>query len=102
MIVYIPWDAKEYYEEHIKGGRDKKRIKFPNPQFGSFSSPLTVVDSKGRIVLWYLPGLLSDEEGVNLIFSITLKISPVRTDFNSTRNPKRLSSPKTFHKGTKT
>ena len=56
LSVHIPWDVDEYYSNNIKGGRDKKRIQFPNPQFGSQSKPLTVVDSKGRIVLWYLPG----------------------------------------------
>jgi hypothetical protein len=67
LTVYIPWDIEEYYLQHVKAGRDKKRLKFPNPQFGSYSEPLTVVDSKGRIVLWYLPDLLSDEDEVNFI-----------------------------------
>jgi hypothetical protein len=59
FLVNIPWDAEEYYLECIKGKKDRKRIRFPNPQFGMHSEPLTVVDSRGRIVLWYLPGLLS-------------------------------------------
>jgi hypothetical protein len=66
LSVEIPWDAEEYYLEHLKGGRDKKRKRFPNPSFGDFSQPLTVVDSKGRIVLWYLPGLLSPEHLVSI------------------------------------
>jgi hypothetical protein len=68
--VYIPWDIEDYYIEHVRGGRDKKRIKFPNPWFGAFSKPLTVVDSKGRIVLWYLPGLLSVEQQVAFFFDV--------------------------------
>jgi hypothetical protein len=64
IIVYIPWDAEQYYVEHVKGMGDPNRIKFPNPELGSFSQPLTVVDSRGRIVLWYLPGLLSEEHQV--------------------------------------
>lgn len=64
--VYIPWDIEDYYQEHVKRGRDKKRIKFPNPSFGTFSEPLTVVDTKGRIVLWYLPGLLCLEHWVGV------------------------------------
>lgn len=68
LTVEIPWDVEEYYEDHVKGGRDKKRIRFPNPSFGEFSDPLTVVDSKGRIVLWYLPGLLSLEQQVRVSF----------------------------------
>jgi hypothetical protein len=63
-IVQIPWNAEEYYREHIKLGRDPKRKRFPNPNFGSFSEPLTVVDSEGHIVLWYLPGLLSEIQQV--------------------------------------
>jgi hypothetical protein len=49
-------------------GRDKKRTKFINPMFGKFSEPLTVVDAKGRIVLWYLPGLISQEHQVGFSF----------------------------------
>ena len=64
LSVHIPWDVDEYYSNNIKGGRDKKIIQFPNPQFGSQSKPLTFVDSKGRIVLWYLPGLLLQEQQV--------------------------------------
>jgi len=67
--VYIGWDIEEYYLEHLKGGRDKKRVLFPNPSFGKFSDPLSVVDKKGRIVLWYLPGLLSEEQQVRIFFS---------------------------------
>ena len=62
LAVYIPWDVEEYYIKHVKGRKDKERLKFPNPDFGAFSKPLTVVDSKGRIVLWYLPRLLSSEQ----------------------------------------
>jgi hypothetical protein len=64
FTVFIPLDVDNYYKEHVKQKRDKKRIKFPNPLFGSFSKPLTVVDVKGWIVLWYLPGLLSTAQKV--------------------------------------
>ena len=64
FIVYIPWDVEEYYIEHVKKKRDRNWIKFPNPQLGSFSHPLTIVDLKGRIILWYLPGLLSEQHQV--------------------------------------
>lgn len=66
MVVYIPWDVEDYYLECIKGKKDPKRLRFPNPYFGAFSVPLTVVDSRGRIVLWYIPGLLSREHQVSL------------------------------------
>ena len=64
LVVYLTWDAEEYYLKCVKSGGDKKRIKFPNPDYGSFSEPLTVVDVKGRILLWYLPDLLSVKEQV--------------------------------------
>jgi hypothetical protein len=66
ISVYIPWDAEEYYLDCVKGARDKSRIKFPNPKFGDFSRPLTLVDTRGRIVLWYLPRLLCLELQVSV------------------------------------
>ena len=75
VAVYIPWDVEEYYLEHVKEKKDRNRVKYPNPHFGSFSSPLTVVDSKGRIVLWYLPGLLSEQHQVCILFFIHLKLA---------------------------
>lgn len=72
ILVKIPWDIEDYYKEHVKMKKDRKRVKFPNPRMGTFSLPLTVVDSKGRIVLWYLPGLLSRQHQV-LIFLASLK-----------------------------
>jgi hypothetical protein len=66
--VHIPWDIEEYQLQHLKAGKDKKRSRFPNPSFGRFSDPLTVVDAKGRIVLWYLPGLLSEDQQVRVTF----------------------------------
>jgi hypothetical protein len=67
--VYIPWDIEEYYYEYVKAGpadRDKNRHRFPCPALGKHNRPLTVVDIKGRIVLWYLPGLLSDRQRVRI------------------------------------
>jgi len=72
ILVKIPWDIDDYYKERVKMKKDKKRVKFPNPKMGAFSHPLTVVDSKGRIVLWYLPGLLSGQHQVS-IFLASLK-----------------------------
>lgn len=75
LTVRIPWDVEEYFQKHVKGGLDKNRKKFPNPSLGKFSDPLTVVDSKGRIVLWYLPGLLSEEHLVSNFFNLLYLIS---------------------------
>lgn len=73
--VQIPWDIEEYYWEHVKFGRDEKRKKYPNPSFGKFSEPLTVVDRKGRIILWYLPGLISLEQQVSFSFRTEFGLS---------------------------
>jgi hypothetical protein len=64
--VAIPWDIDQYHSKRGRLGPDKLKIKYPNPNFGEFSDPLTVVDVKGRIILWYLPGLLSLEQQVGV------------------------------------
>ena len=66
LIVYVPWDIEQYYIKCIKAGRDQKHFEFPNPEFGAFSEPLTVVDLKGRIILWYLPGLMPNHQQVRI------------------------------------
>jgi hypothetical protein len=43
------------------GKKMRHLMKVPNPKFGRFLESLTVVDSKGQIVFWYLPDLLSEE-----------------------------------------
>jgi hypothetical protein len=68
--VYLTWDAEDYYLKCVKRKGDKKRVKFPNPNFGSLSEPLTVVDAKGRILVWYLPGLLSENDEVCVFLTI--------------------------------
>jgi hypothetical protein len=67
LQVYIDWDVEQYYAECVKGGADKhakNKHRFPSPSLGSHNRPLTVVDLRGRIVLWYLPGLLSIRQQV--------------------------------------
>lgn len=67
--VYVPWDVQEYYVECVKARaekREKNKFRFPAPSFGSYDHPLTIVDIRGRIVLWYLPGLLSIKQQVSL------------------------------------
>ena len=65
FTVEIPWDVADFYKDHVKGHEDMDRITFPNPSLGNYSTPLTVVDNKGRIVVWYLPGILSEEQQVS-------------------------------------
>ena len=66
LAVYVPWDIKEYYDKCVKGSYSRNDLDFPNPQLGSFSDPLTVVDVKGRIILWYIPGLMSKYHQVSI------------------------------------
>lgn len=61
LLVNIPWDVEEYYSVTVKGKKAKGKLAFPKLSLGAFSEPLTIVDAKGRIVLWYLPGLLCSE-----------------------------------------
>jgi hypothetical protein len=56
----------DYYEECVVKSRDKRRVRYPNPNFGAMSEPCILVDTKGRIVLWYLPGLLSKKQMVRV------------------------------------
>jgi len=66
--VYVPWDVEEYYMECIKAPaeqHEKNKSRFPCPSFGYQNQPLTIVDIRGRIVLWYLPDLLSPAQAVS-------------------------------------
>jgi hypothetical protein len=65
-LVRIPWDIEKYYNKCVKGRQIRDQAEFPDVSLGRRSSPLTVVDSKGRIILWYLPGLLSGPHRVSL------------------------------------
>ena len=66
LIVYVPWDIEQYYIECVKAGHNQKHFEFPNPEFGAISEPLTVVDLKGCIILWYLPGLMPNCQQVRI------------------------------------
>lgn len=61
LTGYIRWDVEEYFSQKVQ---QKKRWPLPIPILGQISEPLTVVDQKGRIILWYLPGLLSNRQQV--------------------------------------
>jgi hypothetical protein len=51
----MSWDIEEYNSRVVIG---KEEGIFPNLPLKKHSSPLTVVDCKERLILWYLPGLL--------------------------------------------
>jgi hypothetical protein len=66
--VYVPWDVEEYYIECVKTPVEqceRNKYRFPCPFFGRQNQPLTIVDIRGRIVLWYLPDLLSPGQMVS-------------------------------------
>ena len=56
---------EKYYNECIKKKNPRNMKDFPHLSLGRKSSPLTVVDSKGRIILWYLPELLEMKHKVS-------------------------------------
>jgi hypothetical protein len=61
---YLSWDAKEFAEAtHITSK------KFPPLEVGRrIHEPAIIVDCKGRIVLWYLPGLLLPPRQVSSLY----------------------------------
>jgi hypothetical protein len=68
--VTVPWDAESFAKaavaHHIPAdiplspalADSKLMSKFPTPELGSFEEPTTLVDCCGRILIWYLPGVL--------------------------------------------
>lgn len=76
MIVTVPWDAESFARAVIArripadtplspASVDQKLMsKFPTPKLGSFEEPMTLVDSCGRILIWYLPGVLDTAANV--------------------------------------
>jgi expansin (peptidoglycan-binding protein) len=62
---------EKYYKECIKGKKRRNFENFPKLSLGQKSSPLTVVDKKGRIILWYLPELLENKHKVSQLLPTT-------------------------------
>ncbi|KAF8810609.1 hypothetical protein BYT27DRAFT_7253591 [Phlegmacium glaucopus] len=81
--LYIPWDVEQYHVERVKG---RSLSNFPNPAFGQRDKPLTVVDAKGRIILWYLPGLLSNQQQASFR-QATVIIAPLLRASIKSRHP---------------
>lgn len=74
MTEIMPWSVVDYVEEldcrsKLCRGRNEtleremERL-FPPPRTELESRPCVVIDCKGRILLWYLPGLLSSRQQV--------------------------------------
>lgn len=72
--VSIPWDAEEYTRQALRGLTGLNDVKearavvdFPplyQEPFPEVTTPCTVQDCAGRILIWYLPGVLTPERQV--------------------------------------
>ncbi|KAI6169161.1 hypothetical protein EDD17DRAFT_1503089 [Pisolithus thermaeus] len=51
------WDIDRFAE--LKRNVEDKTKYFPYPQWGFISDPATILDVHGRVVVWYLPGIMS-------------------------------------------
>ena len=72
----VPWDAELFSRtttaHHIPPGTplspapadSKFMSQFPTPELGPFEKPTTLVDCCGRILVWYLPGILDSATNV--------------------------------------
>ena len=62
-VVSVKWDYDRFAES------EKKRVSnqfFVKSHLGSFSNPATIVDMHGKILVWYLPGLLLPHQVVSI------------------------------------
>ncbi|KAI6010014.1 hypothetical protein EDC04DRAFT_2610420 [Pisolithus marmoratus] len=50
------WDV-DRFAEPMKNVMDKTKY-FPHPQWGHISDPTTILDVHGRVLVWYLPGII--------------------------------------------
>ncbi|OAX34287.1 hypothetical protein K503DRAFT_785883 [Rhizopogon vinicolor AM-OR11-026] len=62
---YVAWDV-EWYADMAKNGRESKqheklRKYFLVSPLGKISVPTTIVDNHGKILVWYLPDIMSPE-----------------------------------------
>jgi hypothetical protein len=79
VLVYLPWDMARYSsrlpkQQHVKYVRssvESLASKYPpiSPTL-HLTSPATVVDQHGRIVVWYLPGVLTKHRQVCVLLLV--------------------------------
>lgn len=81
--VIIPWDASHYSEQVLPGLTGFNDLResqasehFPplySPPYPLVQHPATVLDSQGRILVWYLPNGFTPERQVSIkLFSLML------------------------------
>jgi len=58
----VSWDAEQFH-----AARNKSHKKFPPLSSRLIDKPATIVDCKGRIILWYLPGFLLPARQVRVL-----------------------------------
>jgi hypothetical protein len=56
LLVQINWDYERFTESGVEMRMGGKYYEVVN--LGSVSKPMTIVDKHGKMILWYLPGLL--------------------------------------------
>lgn len=61
----VKWDYDRYAESKIKREAESGKY-FPKTELGSIIKPTILVDRHGKIILWYLPGLVLPERVVCL------------------------------------
>lgn len=82
--VTVPWDASLFAEATVAhrvpegtplhpASKDSNFMsRFPTPELGPFKKPTTLVDCHGRILVWYLPGILNSTANVRCIIDLNL------------------------------
>jgi hypothetical protein len=77
LSVSINWDYDRFVESSIKRSSGKF---FEQAHLGRMTRPTTVLDMHGKILMWYLPGLLLPHRVVrssapvqNILFLLTLR-----------------------------
>lgn len=84
MLVRLDWDMARYASRLGPGDRGRSTKKnntmanaYPNPNIGEVKEPATIVDRDGRLVGWYLPGLLSTDMQVSMCRSMVVTLTDV-------------------------
>ena len=84
--VLVDWDFDRFSDSVAK--RESPGKYFSKTGMGFLTKPTTLVDSHGKILMWYLPGLLLPSRVVcsasliqNLFFLLTFSIARVQCSY---------------------
>jgi hypothetical protein len=76
--VQVPWDAEEFslrakatVEKHGWASPSNESLLtfFPKVEFGHIVEPAIIIDRHGRIIMWYLPNIMS-----HVVVGVTLML----------------------------